>query len=255
MAALHVRESDMTEHHPENTQFFLTSETPCPYLPNRMERKLFAHMSGRRAQSMHSLLSNYGFRRSQNIVYRPACEGCTACKSVRIEAHGFKPGRRHRRISRQNGDVISVAQRAEATAEQFELFTRYLHARHPGGGMTDMGRLDYDYMVEDTPVETIQVEYRLDIADEPLIAVALTDVMPDGLSMVYSFFEPELRDRSLGHLMILDHIERTLSLGLEFVYLGYWVKGSPKMAYKSEYAPLQVQTGALGWHRLNGSVD
>lgn len=241
----------MTEHQPENTQFFLTSETACPYLPDRKERKLFSHMSGRRAQAMHALLSEYGFRRSQNIVYRPACAECSACKSVRIEARGFSSKRRHRRIMARNRDIVALPAAPVATAEQYELFTRYLASRHPDGGMAEMGRLDFEYMVEDTPVETMLVEYRLDIADQPLVGVALTDLMPDGLSMVYSFFDPQLGERSLGHFMILDHIERTLSVGLEFVYLGYWVKGSPKMAYKAEYEPLQVQTGALGWRRLN----
>lgn len=244
----------MTEHHPENTQFFLTSESPCPYLPARRERKLFTHMAGRRAQAMHSLLSEYGFRRSQNIVYRPACDACSACKSVRIEAEAFSPKRRHKRILARNSDIIATLVPPEATAEQFELFSRYLSHRHPDGGMAEMGRLDYEYMVEDTPVETMMVEYRIDFGDQPLVGVGLTDIMPDGLSMVYSFFDPDLRDRSLGHFMILDHIERTRTNGLSYVYLGYWVKGSPKMAYKAEYEPLQVQTGALGWGRLNASL-
>ena len=201
----------MTEHAPENTQLFLTAPMPCPYLPGKMERKLFTHLTGRRAPALHALLSDNGFRRSQNLIYRPACEGCAACQSV-----------------------------------------RYLEARHTGGGMTAMNFVDYEYMVEDTPVQTVVVEYRMGSEpDKPLVAVALTDVMPDGLSMVYSFFAPELPKRGLGNLLILDHIRQVRLAGLSYVYLGYWVEESPKMAYKGSFRPLEVQRGPLGWRRLD----
>ena len=137
------------------------------------------------------------------------------------------------------------------TNEQYELFKRYLEARHVGGGMTQMSFLDYEYMVEDTPVQSVLVEYRLEnLPDKPLVAVALTDVMPDGLSMVYSFYDPALAHRGLGNFLILDHIEQARSSGLGYVYLGYWVKDSPKMAYKAEYQPLEIQKGSLGWCRM-----
>ncbi len=242
----------MTEHTPENTQLFLTAPMPCPYLPGRQERKLFTHLTGRRASALHALLSDNGFRRSQNLIYRPACEGCSACQSVRILAREFEMTGRYERILKHNADIAVSVRQPRATAEQFGLFKRYLEARHTGGGMTAMNFVDYEYMVEDTPVQTVLVEYRLGGApDTPLVAVALTDVMHDGLSMVYSFFDPDLGKRGLGNLLILDHIRQVRMADLSYVYLGYWVEESPKMAYKGQFRPLEVQRGPLGWRRLD----
>ena len=241
----------MTDQTPENTQLFLTAAMPCPYLPGRQERKLFTHLTGRRASSLHHLLSDNGFRRSQNLIYRPACDGCSACQSVRIVAQEFVPTKRYRRVLRINSDIAVEVCQPRATAEQFALFKRYLESRHAGGGMTQMSFVDYEYMVEDTPVQTVVVEYRLTSHPQrPLVAVALTDVMPDGLSMVYSFYDPLLDKRGLGNLLILDHIEQVKLAALTYVYLGYWVKDSPKMAYKGQFRPLEVQRGPLGWRRL-----
>ena len=242
----------MTDQTPDNTQLFLTAAMPCPYLDGRQERKLFTHLTGRRATSLHHLLSDNGFRRSQNLIYRPACDGCSACQSVRIVAREFEVSARYRRILRANEDIAVEVCPPRATAEQYALFKRYLETRHAGGGMTQMSFVDYEYMVEDTPVQTIVVEYRqLSEPDRPLIAVALTDVMPDGLSMVYSFFDPAHARRGLGNLLILDHISQVKLAGLSYVYLGYWVKESPKMAYKGRFRPLEVQRGPLGWRRLD----
>lgn len=242
----------MTDQTPENTQLFLTAAMPCPYLPGRQERKLFTHLTGRRAASLHHLLSDNGFRRSQNLIYRPACDGCAACQSVRIVAQEFAPTKRYKRVLRLNSDIAVEVCQPRATAEQFALFKRYLDARHAGGGMTQMSFVDYEYMVEDTPVQTVVVEYRLStVPGRPLVAVALTDVMPDGLSMVYSFYDPSLDQRGLGNLLILDHIQQVKLAGLTYVYLGYWVKDSPKMAYKGRFHPLEVQRGPLGWRRLD----
>ncbi len=240
----------MTDQTPENTQLFLTAAMPCPYLAGRQERKLFTHLTGRRAATLHHLLSDNGFRRSQNLIYRPACDGCSACQSVRIVAQEFQPSARYRRVMKVNADVKVEVCQPRATAEQYALFKRYLDARHVGGGMTQMSFVDYEYMVEDTPVQTVVVEYRLRGPERRLVAVALTDVMPDGLSMVYSFYDPDLARRGLGNLLILDHIEQVKLAGLRYVYLGYWVKDSPKMAYKGQYRPLEVQRGPLGWRRL-----
>jgi len=241
----------MTDQTPETTQLFLTAAMPCPYLPGKMERKLFTHLSGRRATMLHHLLSDNGFRRSQNLIYRPACEGCNACQSVRIAAQEFEPNKRFRRVGRANADIGIAVRPTVATIEQYDLFKRYLDTRHAGGGMTQMSYQDYEFMVEDTPVQSVLVEYRLrDLPDQPLVAVALTDVMPDGLSMVYSFYDPDLAQRSMGTFLILDHINQVRSAGLSYVYLGYWVKDSPKMAYKGDYRPLEVQRGSLGWTRL-----
>lgn len=241
----------MTDQTPETTQLFLTAAMPCPYLPGRMERKLFTHLSGRRASMLHQLLSDNGFRRSQNLIYRPACEGCNACQSVRIVTQQFETSKRFRRVLRTNADIGIAVQPTHATLEQYDLFKRYLDARHEGGGMTQMSYQDYEYMVEDTPVQSVLVEYRLrELPDQPLVAVALTDVMPDGLSMVYSFYDPDLAHRSLGTFLILDHIAQVRSAGLDYVYLGYWVPSSPKMAYKGDYRPLEVQCGSQGWQLL-----
>jgi arginine-tRNA-protein transferase len=186
------------------------------------------------------------------IAYRPACEGCSACVSVRIVVREFLPSRGERRISRRNDDLARSEAPAEATREQFGLLRAYLDSRHAGGGMSDMGLFDYVAMVEETPVKTHIVEYRRKAADgQPgaLVACALTDVLRDGLSMVYSFFHPGEDARSLGTFMILDHIAAARARGLAYVYLGYWVSGSPKMAYKSRFRPLEA-LGAEGWLRI-----
>lgn len=245
------------DHTPESAQFFLTAPSPCPYLDGRQERKLFTHLSGRRAAVLHHLLSDHGFRRSQNLIYRPACLDCAACQSVRVRAHEFRPATRHRRNLKANRDIVSEIVPPTVTAEQYALFKRYLDARHDGGGMTQMSYLDYEFMVEDTPVPSMLVEYRLAPEDGmrgALVGVALTDRLADGLSMVYSFYEPAMPARGLGTMMILDHIGRAKNAG-GYLYLGYWVKNSPKMAYKTSFMPLDVQHGAQGWVPLDPEAD
>ena len=233
-------------------QFFLTPGAPCPYLPGRVERKLFARLTGTLAQQLNEALTHSGFRRSQMIAYRPACDGCAACVSVRIVAKDFIPSRGQRRMTKRNADVIRHQVNAEATREQFALLRTYLDSRHAGGGMSDMGLFDYVAMVEETPVETHLVEYRGSPRGEapgPLLACALTDVLRDGLSMVYSFYHPGEISRSLGTHMILDHIAEARRRSLPFVYLGYWIKGSPKMDYKAKFSPLEALRPE-GWVRV-----
>jgi arginine-tRNA-protein transferase len=229
-------------------QFFLTPGGPCPYLPGRVERKVFARLAGNLAQPLSEALTHSGFRRSQSIAYRPACEGCNACVSVRVLTEEFSPGRNLRRNGRRNADLIRRQVAAEATREQFALLRTYLDSRHPGGGMSDMGLFDYVAMVEETPVDTHIVEYRN--AQGTLMAAALTDHLRDGLSMAYSFFHPGEEGRSLGTYMILDHVRRARELGLPYVYLGYWVQGSDKMDYKIRFSPLEALT-TNGWERLD----
>lgn len=233
-------------------QFFLTPGGPCPYLPGRIERKVFARLSGTLAQPLNEALTNSGFRRSQMIAYRPACDGCSACVSVRIVVSEFAPNRGQKRIVKRNTDLVRAEVPAEATREQFALLRTYLDSRHAGGGMSDMGLFDYVAMVEETPVNTHLVEYRLKRSDDDqgtLMACALTDVLRDGVSMVYSFFHPGEVARSLGSYMIMDHIEAARARGLPYVYLGYWIQGSAKMDYKSKYRPMEA-LGAEGWARL-----
>lgn len=248
----------MTQHQPQPQQFYLTAPSECPYLENRSERKVFTHLLGSRASELNDLLTQAGFRRSQNIAYRPACENCQACVSVRILAGEFKMTPSMRRVWKRNQDLVGFASKAEPSSEQYSLFHDYLNHRHHNGGMSDMSVLDYAMMVEDSHVNTQIIEYRLRSPDTmvtgkgegPLIAAALTDVMSDGVSMVYSFFNPQLADRSLGTFIILDHIMRCNALGLPHVYLGYWVNGSEKMQYKTRYKPQEHLT-ANGWKRTD----
>jgi arginine-tRNA-protein transferase len=244
----------MTHHSTDTPQFFLTAPSPCPYLPGQMERKVFTHLVGARASALNEVLTQGGFRRSQNIAYRPACESCKACVSVRVPVDRFRLTRSFRRVAERNSDIIGARVDAAPTSEQYSLFRAYLDARHAEGGMADMTVLDYAMMVEDTHVETMLVEYRFRGPDTaingqgegPLIGTALTDILSDGLSMVYSFYEPDHGERSLGTMMILDHIGRARKMGLPYVYLGYWVAGSRKMAYKARFQP-QEHLGPQGW--------
>ena len=215
---------------------------------------MFTHLVGERAAELNDLLTHGGFRRSQSIAYRPACETCRACISVRVVAEDFRPTRSMRRILERNGDLVGEMRVAVPTSEQYAVFRSYLDARHRDGGMADMSVLDYAMMLEDSHVETRTIEYRRRGPDSAingrgtgdLLAVALTDVLGDGLSMVYSFFDSDVAARSLGTFMILDHIARARRMGLPYVYLGYWVQGSRKMDYKGRFLPQQRLTPD-GW--------
>jgi leucyl-tRNA---protein transferase len=245
----------LTQHSRDTPQFYLTAPSPCPYLAGKEERKVFTHLVGERAAELNNILTQGGFRRSQSIAYRPACEGCRACVSVRVIANEFQPSRSMRRIVNRNSDMVGEMKVAVPTSEQYSIFRAYLDSRHRDGGMADMTVLDYAMMVEDSHIETRVVEYRRRDGDKAgrqagdLIAVALTDVLGDGLSMVYSFFEPDEASRSLGTFMVLDHIARARQLGLAYVYLGYWVRGSRKMDYKSRFLP-QERLTPDGWARM-----
>ncbi len=231
-------------------RFYVTGAAPCPYLPGEVERKGFTHLNQDHSEALHDKLSHAGFRRSQSVAYRPACPSCNACRSVRVDAINFGPSRNQRRVLRTNEDLVRDPVEAKATREQFRLLKRYLGSRHDGGGMSDMGFREYVGMVNDSPVQTLIFEYRLGPADNaPLAAVALTDVVKDGFSMVYTFFDPKLTKRSLGTFMILDHVQYARELGLPHTYLGYWIKGSQKMDYKRRFNPLEVLDGGQ-WRRL-----
>jgi arginine-tRNA-protein transferase len=231
-------------------RFFVTSPTPCPYLPGRSERKVFTELGGGSAAELNDALGRIGFRRSQNVAYRPSCHGCNACISVRVVADRFTPTASQRRTLRQNKDLIVEARAPWATEEQYALLTRYLASRHPDGGMADMSESDYAAMIEHSPVETCVVEYRERTdAGQPgrLLGACLTDRQADGLSMVYSFFETDdPAKRGLGTFIILDHIVRAARAGLPYVYLGYWIEGSDRMAYKTRFRPLE-RLGPDGW--------
>lgn len=232
--------------------FFLTAPTPCPYLEGRMERKIFTRVDNDQTAHLNNILTHAGFRRSQSILYRPACELCSACKSARIPVADFEPSRTQRRVSRRNADLLRMARPAEAMPEQFALLSRYLNTRHGDGDMAGMDFFDFASMVEDGSEQTELVEYR-DSAGQ-LIACVLVDRLIDGFSLVYSFFAPERAKDSLGAHIILDHVERAKAENLPFVYLGYWVQGSPKMDYKAQYKPLEVLEPE-GWRMLQPPGD
>ncbi|HBU62974.1 MAG: arginyltransferase [Oceanicaulis sp.] len=232
--------------------FFLTAPTPCPYLEGRMERKIFTRVDNDQTAHLNNILTHAGFRRSQSILYRPACELCSACKSARIPVADFEPSRTQRRVSRRNADLLRMARPAEAMPEQFALLSRYLNTRHGDGDMAGMDFFDFASMVEDGSEQTELVEYR-DSAGQ-LIACVLVDRLIDGFSLVYSFFAPERAKDSLGAHIILDHVERAKAENLPFVYLGYWVQGSPKMDYKAQYKPLEVLEPE-GWRILQPPGD
>lgn len=229
----------------KNLRFFLTAPSPCPYLPGKRERKVFTALDGFDAEGLHDVLTGAGFRRSQNIAYRPSCDGCEACISARVPVERFEFSRRWRKIMARNADLTRTLRPALATDEQFRLLRRYLKSRHAEGGMADMGPSDYASMVEETSVHTHIVEYRYSDGPErgSLAAAALVDVLGDGLSMVYSYFNPDEARRSLGVYTILDHIQQARAAGFAHLYLGYWIPGSDKMDYKASFRPLELLLG------------
>ncbi|MEO8813163.1 MAG: arginyltransferase [Caulobacteraceae bacterium] len=243
----------MTQHFPtRRLRFFLTAPSPCPYLPGREERKVFAHLPALDGAGVNDSLTQGGFRRSQNIAYRPACENCSACVSARLRVAAYRFSRSQRRVVARNRGLARHEVEAEATREQFDLLRRYLVSRHFGGGMAEMTWADYVAMVEDTSVRTHMIEYRG--APEgggpgELLACALVDQLSDGLSLVYSFFDPAIGRTSPGSFIILDHVARTAEAELPYLYLGYWVSGSEKMDYKARFSPLEVLT-PQGWALL-----
>jgi leucyl-tRNA---protein transferase len=228
-------------------QFYVTAPQPCPYLDGRMERKLFTALQGDQAQRLNDSLSKQGFRRSQNVLYRPSCAECSACLSARIRVADFKPSRTQRKILKANQHLKRNATSPWATEDQYNLFRRYLDARHADGGMADMDVFEFAAMVEETPIKSRVIEYTRPAAkgmrNAPLTVVSLTDVFDDGLSMVYSFYDPDFTELSLGTFAILDHINIAREAGLPYVYLGYWVPGSRKMGYKAGFSALEIFKG------------
>ena len=246
----------MTEQQQKFPEFYVTAPQPCPYLPGRLERKLFTHLTHDKPPELVDRLLTTGFRRSQNIAYVPYCEGCQACVSVRVLSNEFRPDRSMKRVMQRNSRLVARRMAPHPTAEQYALFRTYIDARHGDGGMADMTVFDYRMMVEDTVIETFLTEYRErprdgdadDYESWPLKAVALCDRLADGVSMVYSFYDPADEKRSLGTHMIIEHIEFAHRIGLPYLYLGYWIEGSRKMSYKTRFKP-QERLGPDRWER------
>ncbi len=209
-----------------------------------MERKLFTALQGEHTQKLNDTLSKQGFRRSQNVLYRPSCAECSACLSARIRVADFQPSRTQKRILKRGVTLKRNATSPWATEDQFTLFRRYLDDRHADGGMADMDIFEFAAMIEETPIKSRVIEYTRPADDgergRQLSAVCLTDVFDDGLSMVYSFYDPSLTEMSLGTYVILDHIAIAREAGLPFIYLGYWVPGSRKMGYKAGFDALEI---------------
>ncbi len=240
-------------------QLYLTAPAPCPYVEGEIERKVFTHLVGDGAAAAHEELVESGFRRSQHIAYRPACENCRACVSARVVVDQFRLSRSMKRVRNRNRDLIGEVVNNVPTGEQYSLFRRYVESRHTEGGMAHMTVMDYAMMVEDSHVRTGLVEYRRRGPDSgitgrgegPLLAVMLIDKLSNGLSLVYSFFDPEEAERSLGTFMIVDCIERSRREGLPYCHLGYVVDQSPKMAYKARFQP-QERLLSGGWSVFDG---
>lgn len=227
--------------------FYRTASMPCPYLHGRTERKLVTELSGRDGIGFYNELSRSGFRRSHHLAYRPACVGCNACVPVRIVAPDFVPTRSLRRVAARNADVTVRIAEPKPSVEQFRVFTRYQHSRHYDSEMASMTYGDYRAMVEDSPVATCLVELRG--PDDRILGICLVDLLDDGLSAVYSFFDPSDHRRSIGSFLILALIEVSLRRQTRYVYLGYWIAESPKMAYKSRFRPLEGLT-SRGWELI-----
>lgn len=212
-----------------------------------MERKLFTALQGDSAGVLNDALSKQGFRRSQNVLYRPSCADCAACLSARIRVADFTPSRSQRRTLNRNAHLRRDATSPWATEDQYALFRKYLDQRHADGGMADMDIFEFAAMIEETPVRSRLIEYSAPAGtgtrQRELVAVCLTDVLDDGLSMVYSFYDPDRARNSLGTHIILDHIEIAREAGLPYVYLGYWVPGSSKMGYKAGFSGLEIYKG------------
>ncbi len=239
------------DQHQQQHRFFLgTRALPCPYLPGRIERKVVTDLAGPNAASLYERLSRAGFRRSHNLAYRPACPGCSACVPVRVRVADFEWSRGFRRLLARNADLGVEDTIAHATVEQFRLFSDYQRSRHAGGEMATMGFRDYRAMIEDSPLNTRVIEFR--DPDDALAGVMLADRQDDALSAVYSHYDPALDRRSLGTYMVLWMVREAERRGLAYVYLGYWIEDSAKMAYKTRFHPLEGLS-ADGWRVIEAT--
>lgn len=238
-------------------RFFVTSPAPCPYLEGRTERKVFTELSGQNAVELNDALGRIGFRRSQSVAYRPSCMDCTACVSVRVCAGEYQPSQSQKRTLRRNKDLVVTPCKAWATEEQFALLRSYIGQRHPDGGMAEMDEQDFADMVEQSPVDSMMMEYREPTEDGSrgrLVGCCLMDRQGDGLSMIYSFFDTseEARD-GLGTYIIIDHILTAARENIPYVYLGYWIDGAERMSYKTRFRPLE-KLSPHGWVRFEDLV-
>jgi len=230
----------------QDLRFFITPAHACSYLPDRDAVTLFGDPAAPLDNTQYTLLSELGFRRSGEHIYRPHCPGCRACIPVRIPVAEFQPDRSQARTWRRNNDLRVSGQPAHYRAEHFELYQRYIRSRHPGGEMDDGDPRSYWRFVNAEWSDTWLYEFR---EGNRLVGVAVADRLHNGLSAVYTFFDPDLSKRALGVYAVLWEIEEARRLGLQWVYLGYWIRECRKMAYKDRYRPLECFLGQ-GWQRL-----
>ena len=226
---------------------YTTQNSPCPYLDNKIERKLIAHLKGPDSDILHEKLAQNGFRRSHSIAYAPICNKCNECIPVRVVVKEFELNKSFKRNWKLNSKIETQVLPPQATIEQYKIFKDYQLSRHDGSDMSNMGLYEYTAMIEDTPIDTYIIEYRLNSGE--LVAVCLTDRTSDGLSAVYSFFSTKYSKLGLGTYTILWLIEKAKRLKLPYLYLGYLIKGSAKMDYKNKFKPLE-KLSANGWTRL-----
>jgi leucyl-tRNA---protein transferase len=232
-------------------RFHRSMPLPCPYLDGQIERKLFTRLAGEDAAALNSALTRAGFRRSHDVLYRPICTACTACVPVRLVASRLAPGRTQRRIEARNRDLAVTEVVSRADPELYRLFLAYQAARHPGGDMGRMRWAEFRAMLEEG-ADTARLLLLRD-AQARLFGAMLFDRVEDGASAVYSFYTPAAPARSLGAYLILALARQIAAEGLDHLYLGYWIAGAQKMAYKASFHPLET-LGPEGWSPLPGSL-
>jgi len=217
-------------------QLYQSLEQPCDYLPDQLSSSQFIDPSLPLTTAIYSLLAEQGFRRSGGQIYRPMCQNCSACVATRLPVAQFKPSRNQRRILKKNSDITTSIHPARYDDEYYELYIRYLQSRHTGGSMAKSSPTDFcDFLTSDW-CDCAFIEYRI---DEKLVALAVTDILDEGFSALYTFFDPELASRSLGVFSVLKQIEMANQAGKKWLYLGYWIESCQKMSYKRNYQPLE----------------
>ncbi|HJW80704.1 MAG TPA: arginyltransferase [Acidiferrobacterales bacterium] len=225
---------------------YLSMPHPCSYLDGRMSTILFVDPQRILNEGEYGAFVRQGFRRSGDLVYRPHCQGCRACVAVRMPVREFAPARGQRRVWNRNSDIEVVQKPARFEQMHFDLYRRYQAGRHPDSGMNDADPQKYLGFLVSRQVETAFFELR---AEGRVLGVAVADLLPDGLSAVYTFYDPALPQRGLGVYAVLWEIAETARRGLDYLYLGYWIAESPKMSYKINYRPVEALRDGR-WSRI-----